>query len=126
MSAVINRDPLRVALIGYGHGGSVFHAPLIAATPGLELAAIVTNSPDRSARARHAFPNTTILASAELVWDNAAQYDLVVISTPNRSHVPLGLAALEAGWASSSTSPWRPQWSMLSGSSPRVDASTVC
>src|SRR5207237_1144103 len=97
MSAAINRDPLRVALIGYGHGGSVFHAPLIVATPGLELAAIVTGSPDRSGRARHAFPDTSILASADLVWDNAAHYDLVVVSTPNRSHVPLGLAALEAG-----------------------------
>jgi scyllo-inositol 2-dehydrogenase (NADP+) len=97
MPSVINRDPLRVALIGYGHGGSVFHAPLIAATPGLELAAIVTSSPDRSERARHNFPGATVLASPQLVWDKAAQYDLVVISTPNRSHVPLGLAALEAG-----------------------------
>ena len=97
MPAAINRDPLRVALIGYGHGGSVFHAPLIVATPGLELAAIVTGSRDRSGRARHAFPDTSILASADLVWDNAAHYDLVVVSTPNRSHVPLGLAALEAG-----------------------------
>jgi scyllo-inositol 2-dehydrogenase (NADP+) len=99
MSAVINRDPLRVALIGYGHGGAVFHAPLIAATAGLELAAIVTGSPDRSTRARHAFPDTSILASAELVWDNAADYDLIVISTPNRSHVSLAVTALEAGLA---------------------------
>ena len=75
MSAVINRDPLRVALIGYGHGGAVFHAPLIAATPGLDLAAIVTGSPDRSGRARRAFPDTTVLASAEPVLDNAAHYD---------------------------------------------------
>jgi len=99
MSAVINRDPLRVALIGYGHGGAVFHAPLIAATPGLELAATVTGSPDRSGRARRAFPDTSILASTELVWDNAADYDLIVISTPNRSHVRLALTALETGLA---------------------------
>ena len=99
MPAAISRNPLRVALIGYGHGGSVFHAPLIAATPGLELAAIVTSAPDRSERARHNFPCVTVLASPELVWANAAQYDLVVISTPNRFHVPLGLAALEAGLA---------------------------
>ena len=99
MSVVFNRDPLRVALLGYGHGGAVFHAPLIAATPGLKLAAIVTGSPDRSGRARRAYPDTTILASADLVWHNAAQYDLVVVSTPNRTHVPLGVAALEAGLA---------------------------
>ena len=33
---------MRIALIGYGLAGRVFHAPLIAATEGLELAAIVT------------------------------------------------------------------------------------
>src|ERR1051326_9311722 len=99
MPAAISRDPLRVALIGYGHGGSVFHAPLIAATPGLELAAIVTSAPDRSERARHNFPGATVLPTPELVWEKAGHYDLVVISTPNRSHVPLALAALEAGLA---------------------------
>jgi predicted dehydrogenase len=99
MPVAISRDPLRVALIGYGHGGSVFHAPLIAATPGLELAAIVTSAPDRSERARHNFPGATVLPTPELVWEKAGHYDLVVISTPNRSHVPLALAALEAGLA---------------------------
>src|SRR5437868_15297839 len=97
MPARISRDPLRAALIGYGHGGSVFHAPLIAATPGLELAAIVTSAPDRSERARQNFPCATVLASPELVWANAACYDLVVISTPNRFHVPLGLGGMAAG-----------------------------
>ena len=35
---------LRAALIGFGLAGSVFHAPLIAATPGLELATVVTGN----------------------------------------------------------------------------------
>ena len=33
----------KIALLGYGTAGAVFHAPLIAATPGLALAAIVTH-----------------------------------------------------------------------------------
>lgn len=99
MTGISRRDPLRVALIGYGHGGAVFHAPLIAATPGLELSAIVTTAPDRCQRVRHEHPSATLLASPELVWRHAAEYDLVVISTPNRSHASLGLAALEAGLA---------------------------
>ena len=33
---------LRVGLIGYGLAGAVFHAPFLAATPGLRLAAVVT------------------------------------------------------------------------------------
>ena len=34
--------PRRVALVGYGLAGRVFHAPLIASTPGLHVAAVVT------------------------------------------------------------------------------------
>ena len=34
--------PLRVGLIGFGLAGGTFHAPLIAATPGLALSAVVT------------------------------------------------------------------------------------
>ena len=33
-------DPIRVGLIGYGYASKTFHAPLIAGTPGLELAAV--------------------------------------------------------------------------------------
>ena len=32
-----------VGLVGYGLAGSVFHAPLIGATPGLQLEAVVTS-----------------------------------------------------------------------------------
>ena len=35
---------VRVALIGYGLGGAAFHAPLIACTPGMRLATIVTRN----------------------------------------------------------------------------------
>ena len=90
-------EPLRVALLGYGHGGSVFHAPLIAATPGMRLAAIVTSAPERRARAAREFPDAALLESAEGVWQHASGYDLVVVTTPNRTHVPLALAAMQAG-----------------------------
>src|SRR6266496_4148455 len=38
-------DDLRVGILGYGIGGRVFHAPLVAATPGLTPAAIVARVP---------------------------------------------------------------------------------
>lgn len=44
--------PLRVGLVGYGLAGSVFHAPLIAATEGLTLDTVVTSNPERQAQAR--------------------------------------------------------------------------
>lgn len=90
-------DPLRVALIGYGLAGSVFHAPLIAATAGMRVAAIVTGSPVRQQQARQDVPAAEILPDAETLWSQASHYDLVVIATPNRTHVPLGMAALLAG-----------------------------
>jgi scyllo-inositol 2-dehydrogenase (NADP+) len=90
-------DALRVAIIGYGHAGSVFHAPLVASTAGLSVAAVVTSQPDRQARVRRELPEAAVLSSAELVWERAIDFDLVVIATPNRTHVPLALAALKAG-----------------------------
>ncbi len=91
--------PLRVGLIGYGLGGSVFHAPLVAATRGLELTSIVTSDPGRQEAARGRYPGARILASADELWLAAGDHDAVVISTVNSAHVPLGLAAIEAGLA---------------------------
>ncbi|RCV47697.1 Gfo/Idh/MocA family oxidoreductase [Marinitenerispora sediminis] len=88
---------LRVALIGYGKGGAVFHAPLVAATPGLRLAAVVTGDPERAAEVRRRHPDAEVIGAVEDVWRRAAEFDLVVVTTPNDSHVPLARAALAAG-----------------------------
>ena len=88
-----------VALLGYGLAGSVFHAPFIATTPGLRLAVVVTGSDERRNRALREHPGVTVVGSSEEVWERAANLDLAVIATPNDSHLPLGLAALEAGLA---------------------------
>jgi scyllo-inositol 2-dehydrogenase (NADP+) len=90
-------QPLRVAIIGYGLAGAVFHAPLVAATPGMMVAALVTNHAERKEQAQHDFPNAAILATADDLWRDSSSYDLVVVAAPNRLHVPLGMAAMEAG-----------------------------
>jgi predicted dehydrogenase len=87
---------LQVALIGYGLGGRAFHAPLIAVTPGLRVATIVTSNPERRAAASRDFPAAQVVDSADAVWANAGVHDLVVITTPNRFHVPLARAAVAA------------------------------
>jgi scyllo-inositol 2-dehydrogenase (NADP+) len=89
----------RVGLIGFGLGGASFHAPFIQATPGLALTHVVTANPDRQAQARAAIPGVTVLPDADALWAKASDLDLVVISTPNRSHAPLALRALEVGLA---------------------------
>ncbi len=90
-------ESFRVGLIGYGLAGSVFHAPLIEATSGLDLKAVVTSDPERQAQARHVRADATILESATQLWSRASDFDLAVIATPNRTHVPLALEALDAG-----------------------------
>lgn len=87
--------PLSVVLVGYGFGGRIFHAPLIAATPGLSLDAIVTSDPARRADAQATYPNARIYATAEEAW--AGGHDLAVISTANVTHVPFATAALASG-----------------------------
>jgi predicted dehydrogenase len=69
---------LRVGLAGYGLAGEVFHVPLIEAVDGLELAGIAT-------RTRGGWPE--LLDSI----------DILVVATPNSSHVEYALAGLERG-----------------------------
>lgn len=86
---------MRVSIIGYGLAGAVFHAPLVAATDGLEVAAIVTSDPERQAQARKDHPSARVVASAE----EALDADLVVVATPNHTHAPLAREALDRGAA---------------------------
>jgi predicted dehydrogenase len=97
MSTAPGTAPLRVALVGYGPAGSFFHAPLIAAAPGLTLDTVVTARAERRAQALAEHPGVRFAASAEEVWARAGELDLVVLASPNRTHVPLATAALEAG-----------------------------
>ncbi|MET8582504.1 Gfo/Idh/MocA family oxidoreductase [Streptomyces collinus] len=89
--------PLRVGLIGYGLAGSVFHAPLIAATEGLALDTVVTSNPERQEQARAEFPDVRVAGTPEELFDRADALDLIVIASPNKTHVPLATTALKAG-----------------------------
>jgi scyllo-inositol 2-dehydrogenase (NADP+) len=82
-----------VGLVGYGLGGSVFHAPLIQAEPGLRLHAVVTS---RDEQVRRELPGVRVVGSAaELLEDPAVE--LVVVAAPNAVHHQLAAAALRAG-----------------------------
>ncbi|WP_405013180.1 Gfo/Idh/MocA family oxidoreductase [Kitasatospora sp. NBC_01539] len=93
----VPRPPFRVGLIGYGLAGSAFHAPLIAATPGLRLAAVVTANPDRRDRLRRAHPDAQPVDTPEQLLARGDELDLVVVASPNRTHVPIAGAAVAAG-----------------------------
>ncbi|MBV2156679.1 Gfo/Idh/MocA family oxidoreductase [Kitasatospora sp. SUK 42] len=95
----MNLPQLNVGLIGYGIAGAVFHAPLISTTPGLRLAAVVTSDAGRRAQAARLHPQAALLPDADALWAAAPDLglDLVVVASPNRTHIPLATAALRAG-----------------------------
>jgi predicted dehydrogenase len=92
-------DDIRVGLLGYGLAGEFFHAPLIHATPGMRLTAIVTSDAERSSRASARYPDARIVPDGDALWASAADLDLVVVATPNRTHAPLASRAIETGLA---------------------------
>jgi len=90
---------LRVGLIGYGLAGRSFHAPLIAATPGLELASVVTGDPERAANARREHPGVRVEPDAGALFGRADEHDLLVVASPNRAHAELAARAIALGLA---------------------------
>ncbi len=99
---------LRAALIGFGLGGSVFHAPLIAATPGIALKTVVTGNSGRADQARREYPGVHIEPSAEALWERPHEHDFVVVATPNHTHVDVASRAIEAGLATVVDKPLAP------------------
>jgi predicted dehydrogenase len=85
-----------VGIVGYGLAGRVFHAPLIAATDGLEVSAIVTSNATRAEQAAAEHPGARVVPSVEDLWAPIPP-DLVVVATANESHVPIAAAAIEHG-----------------------------
>ena len=100
----VSPDPLRVGLVGYGFAGRRFHAPLIAATPGLVLAAVASSQAEVVAAD---FPGATVMPDAGALIA-VEDIDLIVLATPNVTHKPLARAALEAGKAVVVDKPFTP------------------
>jgi predicted dehydrogenase len=85
--------PLRAGLVGYGFAGQTFHAPVLSAVPGLELAAVASSQPHKV----HAdWPGLAVVPDVAALVARA-DVDLVVVATPNAQHYPVAKAALEAG-----------------------------
>jgi predicted dehydrogenase len=85
--------PIRTAVLGYGFAGRIFHSPFVHAVPGLELTAIVQRHGENAAAD---YPAARILRSVEEAFADPA-IDLIVVATPNDSHVEMATRALEAG-----------------------------
>ena len=86
-------SPLRAGLVGYGFAGQTFHAPVLSAVPGLELAAVASSQPHKV----HAdWPGVAVVPDVSALVARP-DIDLIVVATPNAQHHPVAKAALEAG-----------------------------
>ena len=86
-------DVVRVGVIGFGMAGKIFHTAVVAATPGLELAAIVQRMGDEAAKA---YPGVKIARSIEeMLQDESIR--LVTVATPSDAHFEHAKQCLEAG-----------------------------
>jgi predicted dehydrogenase len=82
-------ETVRYGLVGYGSGGRIFHAPLLASTPGIEFAGVVTRSPERRAQLPAG------VAAYDSVADAAADgVRAVTVSTPVATHAELAREAI--------------------------------
>lgn len=90
-------DTVKIGLVGYGFGGRYFHAPLIASAPGVQLAGIVTRSPDRQAEVAAEHPGIPTFDSLAELAESGIQ--AVTISTPALTHIPLVMEAIGLGLA---------------------------
>ncbi len=93
---MVSTGSLGVGIVGYGLAGRYFHAPFVAAVDGLRVAAIATSREDRQADARREHPDAVVVATFDDLVERS-DVDIVVVASPNRTHVPLGIRALEAG-----------------------------
>lgn len=86
-------ENVRVGLIGYGMAGSVFHAPLINAAPGIVLSAVSSSHPDKVLKDN---PAVRVVESPRILMEDDS-LDLIVIASPNGTHFSLAQEALSAG-----------------------------
>jgi predicted dehydrogenase len=84
---------INVGLIGFGLAGRSFHAPVISAVPGLRLAAILQRTGSEAAKA---YPDAKVVRSLEELLA-IPDIRLIVIASPNETHVPFARQSLAAG-----------------------------
>lgn len=76
-----------------GMSARVFHCPLITSSPYLHLASVVERHDNKS---KDVYPWIEVAKSTDELFANE-NIDLVVITTPNGSHYPLALQAMQQG-----------------------------
>ena len=86
-------EPINVGLVGFGMSAQVFHAPFLDVHPNFKITKVVERHDQKS---KGKYPYVEVVNDiSDLLHDSGI--DLIVITTPNTTHLPLARAALEAG-----------------------------
>ncbi|MFW6597512.1 Gfo/Idh/MocA family protein [Propionibacteriaceae bacterium Y2011] len=89
-------NKVRVGILGLGRSGWGIHAAGMAEVADqYQVVAVADAMPDRLEEAKEKFGCDTYTTPEELIAD--ADVELIIVATPSHTHVPLGLAAIEAG-----------------------------
>ncbi len=84
---------LRVGLVGFGVSAKYMHAPFLVTNPLYNVIAVFERHANES---RSLFPEAKIVRNYNELL-NIDEIDLIIITTPNDTHRPYALQALEAG-----------------------------
>jgi scyllo-inositol 2-dehydrogenase (NADP+) len=87
---------MRTAIIGYGLAGRIFHGRLLASTAGVEVVAVVTQSPERRAQVQEDFPDTPCFDAVPTMLQKTRP-ELAVIASATAAHPADALACVTAG-----------------------------
>lgn len=94
-SPVPTGGQIRVGILGLGRSGWNIHAEALDAHPDFAVTAVADPVAERRAEAEQRFGCASFADPKELI--GSADVDVVVVATPSDSHVPLTIAALQAG-----------------------------
>src|SRR5690606_35800715 len=90
---VMPKKSIVTGILSYGMSGRVFHAPFINQKTRFELRAIVER---HEKRAQQRYPDIISYDSVDYLLNDEA-IELVIINTPNNTHVDYAIQALNAG-----------------------------
>ena len=105
MMLLDSKNPIRVAIVGYGGSGKISHASIVRENSDFQLRAVCDLSPERRAAARREL-GCSVYKTHQKILENASDYDIVSIVTRSDSHCPLAVDCLKAGLNVVVTKPW--------------------
>ena len=88
----MEKRPIITALLAYGMSGKVFHAPFLATNDGFELKAVLERNEKKAVLD---FPNIVSFHDVDALLSDDS-IELVVINTPNFTHLEYAQKALLA------------------------------